>query len=73
MERTKTDLEFAFLQIERLETKITTLTRKISLIAAQHLSTHRDEEELAALLRAVEILRAHFAAPTDPIKAQGRG
>ncbi|HET6158604.1 MAG TPA: hypothetical protein VFE34_09690 [Dongiaceae bacterium] len=69
MAHTQAELEFAFLHIKRLEIRISAQKGKIARMNAQHLPTNENEEELAALLRAIEILKVHFLEVTAPTKS----
>ena|SRR6185295_12593392 len=60
MKHTQAELDFAFLHINQLETTISAQRGKITRMREQELSTSGDEEELAALLRAFDILKTHF-------------
>jgi predicted nucleic acid-binding Zn-ribbon protein len=60
MKHTQAELEFAFLHINQLETRISAQRGKITRMREQELPTGGEEEELAALLRAFDILKTHF-------------
>lgn len=70
MEQGQADLELAILHVKQLETRISQQRAKITRIHAEGLATDLEQEQLAALLRALEIVKAHLAGLTDPGKAR---
>ena len=59
-ERTRADLELALLHVGQLEIRASQLRGRIARIREQRLPTHAEEQELAALLRAIDIMNTHL-------------
>jgi len=64
MRRTQLDLELVLHHIYRLETRISKQRLKIARIRELNLPTRSEEEELAALARALEATKIHLGNMT---------
>jgi hypothetical protein len=72
MEPTQADLALALLHVEQLEIRASQLRGRIARIREQRLPTHAEEQELAALLRAIDILNTHLENVAAPALVKAR-
>ena len=72
MEPTQADLELAVLHVGQLEIKASQLRGRIARIREQRLPTHAEEQELAALLRAIDIMNTHLENAATPALIEAR-
>lgn len=70
MRHSQANLELVLLHEKQIETRISKQRGKIARIRSLRLPTHMEEEELGALLRALEVLKIHLANLTGPIEPQ---
>jgi uncharacterized small protein (DUF1192 family) len=66
MEPTQADLDLALLHVKQLEARVSDLRGKIARLREHSLPIDAEEEQLAALLRAIEVLKIHLGKMTDP-------
>jgi hypothetical protein len=66
MEPTKIDLDISLLHIKQMEAGASSLRSRIARIREYGVATVAEEDELAGLLRAIEVLRVHVVNMTAP-------
>jgi hypothetical protein len=69
MQTAQANLELIIRCEREMETKISNQRGKIARIRSQGFAVYTEEQELAALLRALEVLKTILARMTDPVKA----
>jgi hypothetical protein len=68
MRQSQANLELVLLHEKQVETRISDQRGKIARIRSQGLPVDTEEQELGALLRALEVLKTLLATMTDPSK-----